>query len=788
MRYLPLKLMFAKSVLVAGLVLGWGCDSVFSAPAKAPGRVVIFVPVADQAGWGDMAYLAAVPAGMVATGGHPAVVALPGDGAIGAEVTDYLRRYKPKLTHTVSAKSADAAARELSAAFWKSSPVVVLCGQGDYSAGLLASSLAGRLGAPLMFCGDGGVSPATARELARLGVARAIVVGKAKFSSSVVKVTRLADARAVLVWMRKNGHKVSYIAVVNPTDRTDTIIKKLSLAGPLLAAARGGVVVPLEYKSRWKTPFTGKPLKGAPPKGITARKRSKNKKDLPRTGTIKLDGGEYGFVVTINPYRLHVDFNGDGAFDAKGEGPLKTGDAVTFGGKSYAVTLGSGSGVGRADVRLSWPTAQKVCDDLKVCYQAAGAPPEHLCIVGFPDALPQAVVQRDPRRFGDVLTDYPYANADADAFAEIAIARLISENASLATLYASRAVTYGQLLSASWQDDVGQARWENSYWPLFENYGFKKQFHHDVDDLKWLVKPAKGVRGRRAGEFDQSSPLASVAAITHMAHSYRKCLGQTYTWDSTVLLAPALVESGGCLTASIDRDAACRSVIARLLRNGAVGYVGNARPGIAAQEHLRMAFWNGVLGGETIGQAHRRSQNSMCLEVMDRGQMTRGGGLRYCLNIRTLFGDPAFRMRVPARAKVALARVVVKGDTVAVHGPGAWWPVSIRVPEDWKKWAGKKLYVCRGAGTYVSRNWCGGGYDIERHCINAEIRTSRKIKSIKQIQSPPAPLGWGEKYWVDEHADGGRTYRWRVRLLDFDQTTGKITNKIDRIDYRIEWE
>ncbi|MDP6544614.1 MAG: C25 family cysteine peptidase [Phycisphaerae bacterium] len=784
-----MKMIFAKSVFVAVLVLGSGVSSVLAAPAKAPGRVVIFVPVPDKVGWGEMAYLAAVPAGIVATGGQPAVVALPGDGAIGAEVSDYLRRYKPKLTHTVSAKSADTAAVELSRTFWKSSPVVVLCGQDDYASGLLASSLAGRLGMPLLFCGRNGVSAATVREMSRLGAARVIVVGKAKFNSRSVKVTHLTDTRSALAWMRKNGHKITYIAVVNPTDRTDTVIKKLSLAGPLLAAVRGGVAIPLEYKSRWKTPFTGKPLKGDPPKGITVNKRSKNKNDLPRIGEIKLDGREYGFVATTRPYRLYVDLNGDGAFDAKGEGPLKTGEFVTLGGKSYAVTLGSGSGVGRADVRLTWPTAQKVCDDLKVFYQAVGSPPEHLCIVGFPDAFPQAVIQRDPSaRFGDVLTDYPYANTDTDPFAEIAIARLIGENASLATLYASRAVTYGQLLDESWQGELGQARWENSYWPLFENYGFKKQFHHDVDDLKWLVKPAGKVRGKRARELVQSSPLASVAAITHIAHSNWKALGQTYTWNSTVLLAPALVESGGCLTATMDRDAAYRTVIARFLRNGAVGFVGNGRPGIGPQEHLRMAFWNGVLGGDTIGQAHRMSQNSMCLEVMDRGQMTRGGGLRYSLNIRTLFGDPAFRMRVPAPAKAAPARVVAKGDTVAVHGPGAWWPVVIRVPEDWKKWTGKKLYVCRGAGVYVSRNWCGGGYGIERHCVNAEIRTSRKIKSIKQIQSPPAPLGWNEKYWTDEHADGTRTYRWRVRLLDFNQTTGKITNKIDRVDYRIEWE
>ncbi|MHC4201025.1 MAG: C25 family cysteine peptidase [Planctomycetota bacterium] len=780
-------------------------------PAGAAGRVVVLVPVSAEAGWGEMAYLAAVPAGMVATGGEPAVVAWPADGAVGPEVRDYLRRYKPQRVYTVgggagptktgvskpagttgtwrrlAGGSADAAACALSRTFWKSSRRAVLCGRDDYASGLLASSLAGRLGVPLLFCGADGPSAATRRELSRLGVGRAIVVGRSDLSVRGVEVTRLADAKSALRWMRRNGHSVRYVAAVNPADRTDTVIKKLSLAGPLLAAARGGVTIPLTYKTRWKTPFTGKPFKTEPPKGVTLKRRSK--KDLPRKGVIELDGREYGFVVTVKPYRLYVDLDGDGAFDREGEGPLKVGEVVSLGGRSHAVVMGPRNGVGKADVRLIWPTAQKVCEDLKAHYAAAGSPPEHLCLVGFPDALPQAVVPREPAgRFADVLTDYPYANADADAFAEIALARLIGESASLTTLYASRAVTYDRLLDASWQDSVGQARWENTYWPLFENYGFTRQFHHDVADLKWLVKPTEGERGKRAREFDRTSPLTSVAAITHCCHSNWKALGQTYSWDSTVLLAPALVESAGCLTAALDHDGAYRSVIARFLRNGAVGFVGNGRPGIGAQEHMRLAFWNGVLAGETIGQAHRRSQNSMCLEVMDRGQMEKGGSMHYTLSIRTLFGDPAFRMRVPAKPKAAPAHVTVKGDTVTVHGPGAWWPVSIRIPEDWKMWTGKKLYVCRAAGTYVSRNWCGGKYGRERNCTNAEIRTARRIKSIKQIQTPPKPLGWSGKYWTDEHADGTRTYRWRVRLLDLDQTTGKITSKTDRLDYRIEWQ
>ena len=109
-----------------------------------------------------------------------------------------------------------------------------------------------------------------------------------------------------------------------------------------------------------------------------------------------------------------------------------------------------------------------------------------------------------------------------------------------------------------------------------------------------------------------------------MAHSWWHDLGQTYDWESEVLIAPTLVESGGCLTAALDYQADFRSVISRFLRNGAVGFHGNARPGIAYQEQLRMEFWNGVLAGDTIGQAHRR-YSFTCL---DTGCCCRAWGAR----------------------------------------------------------------------------------------------------------------------------------------------------------------
>ena len=145
-------------------------------------------------------------------------------------------------------------------------------------------------------------------------------------------------------------------------------------------------------------------------------------------------------------------------------------------------------------------------------------------------------------------------------------------------------------------------------------------------------------------------------------------------------------------------------------------------------------------------------------------------------------------MKVPSPPKSAPARVEVKDDLVSVYAPAAWWPVRIRVPEDWKKWNDKDLYVVRGTGTYPNRHWIEEGYDAEETYVDATLRTGRKVKRIEQVQSPPQPLGWTGRYVVDEHADGTRTYRWRVRLVDFDQPKGTILSQVDRLDYRSVFE
>jgi hypothetical protein len=170
--------------------------------------------------------------------------------------------------------------------------------------------------------------------------------------------------------------------------------------------------------------------------------------------------------------------------------------------------------------------------------------------------------------------------------------------------------------------------------------------------------------------------------------------------------------------------------------------------------------------------------------VLDKAK-NHGGAYAYQLHIRTLFGDPAFRMRVPEPPRSAPARTTVQGDTVTVHPPAQWWPVKIFTPPDWKRWKDKDLHVLRGAGTYALREWCAQEYDREQTCYTAEFTTRRQVARIDQMGNPPSPLGMLGTWHADHNADGSDTYRWVVRLADFDQIKGVITSTVDHLDYQV---
>lgn len=783
--------------------------------AKGPQcRSLFLVGMGEAAAWQDMAYLAAVPAASRRTGKAPAVIGIDPSGAIGREVADYLARYRPEEVFAIgmapgakapegmdwtviNAATAEVASRELASRFWGKCAEVVVCREDDYASALLASSLAARLGCPLLYYGAKGVSAQTRSALAAGGVKTIVAIGEAPRGSFGAgrKVVTLKGAVEAVGWLTTNGVTCDYLAIANPFDRTGTLQRKLSLVAPLVCAARGGIVVPMAYESHWMRPFETKVVSGKRPAGL-----SKGGEPI-HAGKAKFGGKEIGFAVVGvpggpgGPGRIHLDVNGDGKYSPKGEGPFRSAGTVRIGGKGYTlVASGPSRRKRKAPVTLKTctPTAQEIQGRLKAVWRAAGRTPSYLCIVGHPDAIPFWLWLDGPRAERFVESDVPYANTDDDPFFEINVGRIIAENARFATLHASRVVTYNSLLDPRWSHSIGFARWEDSLGPQFANVGFYNQYLHtrhdrpEVKDDKPLAPGARRGRIRREGTFHAHSPLTNVSAITHGAHSWFMGLGETYTVEADVLLSPCVVESAGCGPTALHVDRKFISVVSRLFRNGAVAFHGNAVPSPAPHQELRYGFWTSVIGGEDVGSAHRDTLNRKMLTVLEGGQLERGGVDMRTLVARHLYGDPAFKMYVPDTRRVAPVRTEVDGSRLVVHGPQKWYVAQIRVPEDWKRWADKPLYVLRAPGIYIRARWCGDEYDLEEIYADVAFTTRRKVTSINQETKLPRPLGWRDKYYVDKNADGTRTYRWRVRMADFDQVKGVIRAKADRIEYRIE--
>lgn len=758
--------------------------------ATEENRQVFLVSLQVEASWHDLAFLATVPAAYHSGNGSPAVIACTPARGLSPEIADYLRRYKPdhvwivgddekdgiwpvpRATRILCA-TADEAARALAGRFFKRADRVVICGEADFKHALVASSLAARIRVPLLFCSSAGLSQETCAQIDGLETASAILVGSCKAAEKQLKQRRIAtarldDAEAVLRWMSDQDMCVDYLAIVNPNDRLRGTIRKLSLAAPLLAAGRGGAVIPLDYETRWKHPFTAenetKAVRGTP----ASRKPY-------RTGTIAIDGLRIPFALGSGDkehlHLLYIDANRNGRFKGASEGPFRTGDTIELNERRWSVSLDPSCGVGKADFRLTYPCAGEIRDRLHHFFSVLGSAPAFLCIVGMPDAIPFAIVAKSPVEAMDLPTDFVYANCDSDLFAEIGVGRIIAEDASSATLLATRSLTYEALLDPAWTSRVATAEWESAVARAFENVGFSAPWHHDSAD----------------GFAGPDSPLASVSAIVHGEHSGWYQLGKTFNWDSEVLLAPCVIDSSGCGTACLDRDPGMRSVVSRILRNGAVGFLGNFREGIAAQEQVRVEFWNGVLSGLPLGEAYRRALNSKVLLVLDRNQQD-GGNEHYQLYNAAFYGDPALKLHIPRPSRVLPARVEAHGSSLRVHAPGEWWRYRIFVPSDWKRWHGKTLYTWRGSGTFPESRWFAGEYNLEDLWVAAEFRTSRRVAGIRQVRKVPSPLGWTGRFFIDEHDDKTRSVRWLVKLIDVDQVKGEIRKKLAYLDYRIRYK
>lgn len=659
------------------------------------------------------------------------------------------------------AESLDSATVALAQRFWRRAETVVCCNAQDYASALAASALAGRLRVPLVYSGNKGLSRGVLAGLKALRTRRVIWIGKrnparAQIGRAKLKLKELLGPVDVVRFLKAKGLPVTYFAAANPRDRGSIgSIKKTSLVAPLLAVGRTGVVTIIDAETMWLKRFPVTRKSKEAPAGAPAESPEY------KSGIITGLGEPIHYVFAYNKdgggAKVFIDRGRDGQFDTKGDGPFSQPEVLTLAGKQYLFTKGPVRGkVVDEYINLTRPTPAEIRDMLKPYAQALGNYPEYLCIVGRTDVIPSGIAGSSVNKVRYIPNDIELSQTDDDPFVELATGRMVAEDVWTVSLVASRCLSYEHLLDTSWFPRYGAGGWTSRFTPLFSNVGFEVLPHDPAHTL-----------------YTQKTPLRSLAALVHNQHSVPDELGHLVHWSSKVLLSPMLIESGGCTTCrmKVPPHQAHQSAPMRLLRNGAVGFSGNRVEAICTQELYRWDFWNAVLQGKSLGQAHRQGQNAYIPEL--KGHVF----FPYQFYARTLFGDPALKLAIPAQSKVQGARMEEKDGLIRVHAPETWWTIKRRIGEH-----------------YQIMSTSFGGLNISFDTVYrrgqswyyiAKFRTTEKVKSIQQVTKVEAPLGWDGTYFVDEHQDGSRSIVWRVKLIDVDEKAKKIRKAIDHIDYKI---
>jgi hypothetical protein len=655
-----------------------------SQPERSEHVVVLPVTLAGEA-WTDLAFLSAVAATSKANGNRPAVLGLQRSLAPPRPVLDFLARLAPKHIYSVNGilTGLDGAVRdlrvegavdfsvEMATLFWTRSSTVVWVANDRYEEAILASSLAARIGAPLIF-----FDPETPRDfepmLNQLVVQRSIVVGQEGRGpgASSGAWTYVPTADDVLEWMSQEGLSTDYIALTNAADRTSGQSQKLSLLAPILAARRGGIALPFTL---------GVP---APP----------------------VEEGEENAAHEF----------------------------------------------------------------LKARYALLGGHPSYLALVGHFDAVP---VYRKASIFDNPIeehpvSDLPYAEVDDDPFVDIALGRVIATNLQEGSLVATRIANYELLVDGVWDRQFV----ETGLWGFDElratmlNVGFGSPDHPTQSEIEAMES-------------------LEVSAILHKDHSYCSVLGHAFDTSTPTLLAPAVVSSMGCSVGAIDLvlegDV---SIVGHLLHQGAVAFLGASRNAIAENTLIDVSFWNYVLDRQRIGTAFRGAVNDMIVHWLDEEG---SAGVRYAIDIAILYGDPAMPFVVPTSHQTRPAMAERTGNTVVVRPPELWTRVQF-VPEQLAEWNfTEDLFMYTGPGA-APRTYWSGSHDNEDLYYAVNLDLPEGLETVRQEVDFAEPLGWSGQAYQDHHQDGTRSLRWRVRLLDYDMSTGEILSAVDEATYRLE--
>jgi hypothetical protein len=736
---------------------------------------VFLVPVPeDSVSWYEFAYMAAIPASQKISGDKPSVIALDASEVISEEIQDYLDRYSPESIYILGnasspnpdiiAESAEQMAYTLAGMFWVTVDRIVLCDEQDYENALVASALAGRLEVPLFyFDQSGGLSAEALTVIGQLSPTSALLIGDnstvvTQLSGEGVSTTSLADAYDSLRWMVDNNLPVDYFAYANPHDRdmSGVIVKKQSIAAPLLAAGREGAVIPFGFETRWNIPFYHSGETTTRPSGAPSG-------DKWLTGSMTPVTSMYNFIITVSGDTwtyCNIDFNNDGDYGDPGEGPfIEAGNEVEFDGRRYQLVMGEdNSRNDPGDIKLKYPCVSDMVDELKSYFAVMGAQPEHLCIVGLFDVIPFGTTKYWGGGTESSVNDGGISNVDGDVWLELATGRVFGENMSFGTLLAARSLTYDYLVGPEWADksllmgggELDSTRFVGKY---LENVGFEPA--HVID---------------REFGFENLPYMLNRSVIAHSWHSTEVSWGwgpnyfvedlSTKPNLDNIFLAPCVATSGGCTVAGIDIDDRGwdRIIAPKFLRRGAIAYIGSSRPATAVFNILNTEFFNALAAGKTLGQAWKQAQN------MHRYRNKAGMGSMDDANTFAFFGEPGLKIYLPSEPITEPAHLEQSGSILTAVAPGYTSDT----------YEGKYTYY--GPGTYE-----GGNYF-------ARWDTDLQITGLTELVSCPGDLGWpGSNDWfIDEHWDGTRSIYWEVKFFEQENNyEPDITYQLDEISYKL---
>jgi hypothetical protein len=624
-------------------------------------------------------YLEALPGAARAAGGLPLLLAL-GD-ELGAPARSFLAKYRPGVVRLVGAPH-----RELPQAIaaideWSAGGTVVVSSRALGPA-VQAAALAVRLDAPLLIDrGD------LAERLAALAPSRVLAIGAPGLEGPEV---RHLDGPAAIA---RAAGGADYVALCNVADGPGA---DAAAFAAVLAAARGGVVLPLDSPVvRHAVPLHSTAER---PPGLPAAERYLTARFGAGDGEVLVGAAQAG-VVRVATHesprygRLRVDLDGDGTLEPDEE--PRIGEAVELAGERFHLTYHYGHAfVGHlsAELLLDELHPDDVRGELAALAGELGGL-EHVAVVGTPERVPFHYAEAtgyfeayDIKQ--ELPSDAPYADLDGDGYLELAVGRLpvadlVGGSAAIATTVAYHEL-HGDWTARATVIQPGFAELEGALpWVLPNAEALLRAIEAD------LAEAAVESTAFYRDDVDMDAVLGAMAESAWIAYFNHSGPG---TWgihpgasivtgprgragdrSLPALLGAPIVFGGGCSSAALDVGQPLAATFpGRFFELGAVAYLGNTRVASAHSEQLAQLFFTRLAGGEhTLGQAYRDGRNFLAhlgegghlLGPLDRGVEI---GLRDFLwgqhRILNLFGDPALVPRLPAAGAAPIEVELVESD------------------------------------------------------------------------------------------------------------------------------